>query len=66
MSTLYLIAALRENIETHGASSSHKPMVWGTEHEKSKVEHAYNYIKQGFEENDEAKDIFKKGEVKKS
>lgn len=39
-------------------------MVWGTEHEKSKVEHAYNHIKQGFEENDEAKDIFKKGEVK--
>lgn len=64
VSTLYLAAALRDNIATHGASLQYEPIVWGSENEQNKIEHAYKHIEQGFEGNDEIIDIKEKRQIK--
>ena len=44
VSTLYLAAALRDNIATHGASLQYEPIVWGSENEQNKIEMLINIL----------------------
>lgn len=65
VSLLYLIAALRDNIATHGVSASpHSPRVWGTEQESSKIARAQEHVRPAFSDRNEAREIFDKEQVK--
>ena len=63
VSLLYLLAAMRDNVAANGARAEYPPKVWGTENESSKVKIAYDHIRQGFEDRDEAKEILAAGQV---
>jgi predicted O-methyltransferase YrrM len=69
VSTLYLVAALRDNLASQSATHNTSmkdalpPCVYGTEHEDGKAKIAYKHIHQAFSENKEADEIEKNGQV---
>lgn len=63
VSLLYLLAAMRDNVAANGPHTAHPPKVWGTENEPRKVKIAYDHLRQGFEDRDEAKEMLDAGQV---
>jgi len=67
VSTLYLLAALRDNMAQRKAidddSMRWSPCVYGTEQEPAKAKIAYEHMRRGFSENNEAEEIKEKEQL---
>jgi len=65
VSTMYLLAAVRDNLHTYGPLPRPFPSrVWGTEHEPAKAARATEHIREAFADNGEIEEIENGEQVK--